>query len=366
MARAQAVAAGCRIFRRLSIAVVVAAALVAAGVALWLVVRPSARAPHLLVGVDDDTVKWTSTPLAVVHWQRSLGAQAVRVWVPWHGEARLSRIRRVELSRAEQAARATHVVLAISGFANEAPLDTPAENRFCGYARAVVSLVPDADAVVVWNEANSPTYWRGTAREYESLLARCYDILHRAGLTVLDSTASAHSPRAFLRALGDAYRSSGRQRPLVDAFGHNPYPATATEAPGARHRSDFLGEGDYGTLLATLRSAFARTPQHALDVWYLEDGFQSEVPPRLRWEYTGRETVPATTPELQAERLADAIRLAACQPRVHAFFNFELVDESRLSGWQSGLIWRGVRRKPAAGAFAAAAREAASGCRGAP
>ena len=44
-----------------------------------------------------------------------------------------------------------------------------------------------------------------------------------------------------------------------------------------------------------------------------------------------------------------------------AFFNFELVDETRLAGWQSGLFWRGAERKPAAGAFAAAARATRTG-----
>ena len=48
--------------------------------------------------------------------------------------------------------------------------------------------------------------------------------------------------------------------------------------------------------------------------------------------------------------------LAACQPLVRAFFNFELVDERRLAGWHSGLIWRGGRVKPAAAAFARAPR----------
>jgi hypothetical protein len=219
--------------------------------------------------------------------------------------------------------------------------------------------VPDAIAIVVWNEANSPTFWRGTPAEYEALLARCYDVLHRPGLTVLDSTASAHAPEAFLRGVGDAFRRSGRTRPLVDAFGHNPYPAAPSEAPGARHRIGFLGEGDYARLAAVLRRAFGG-PQ---DVWYLEDGYQSIVPPDLRARYAGRENVTPIAPSLQATRIAQAIELAACQPRVHAFFNFELVDETHLTGWQSGLVWRGVQRKPAAAAFAAAARRASSGCR---
>ena len=59
--------------------------------------------------------------------------------------------------------------------------------------------------------------------------------------------------------------------------------------------------------------------------------------------------------------MRSAIRLAACRPEVRAIFNFELVDESRLAGWHSGLEWRGRHPKPAAAAFAAAARAATHG-----
>jgi hypothetical protein len=296
----------------------------------------------LLVGVDDDTLKWTPFPLTVVRRQQALGAGAVRVWVPWHGEKTPTAVRRVELSRAETAARTTTVVLAVFGFGAQTPLADWSQRRFCGYARAALDLVPDARAVVVWNEANSRTYWRGTPAEYESLLARCYDMLHRRGVQVLDSTASAHNPIAFLDALAHAYRASGRTQPLVDAFGHNPYPLTSAEAPTVSHRGDFVGEADYPKLVAALR-AFGGSPA----IWYLEDGFQTDV----------------ITPAQQAQSVGTAIRMAACQPLVRAFFNFELVDESRLAGWQSGLIARGGRDKPAAAAFAAAARSAAGGCR---
>jgi hypothetical protein len=167
---------------------------------------------------------------------------------------------------------------------------------------------------------------------------------------VLDSTASAHAPEAFLGAVAAAYRRSGRTRPLVDAFGHNPYPRTASEPPTARHDAGFVGEGDYERLRRALR------PFGEPDVWYLEDGFQSAVPHALRGRYDGRETIAPATAAQQARNLGAAIALAACQPHVRAFFNFELVDETRLAGWQSGLVWRGVHRKPAAAAFAAAPR----------
>ena len=287
----------------------------------------------------------------------------MRVWVSWYGEARPGPTRTTELGRAEQAATRIGVVLAVFGFGHSTPRTPAAQRRFCAYAGDALARVPDARAVVVWNEANSPTYWRDGAGAYESLLARCYDVLHRVrpGIVVLDSTGSAHDPVAFLRALGAAYRASGRTRPLVDAFGHNPYPASAGEPVTARHGGGFLGEGDYPRLAATLAAAFAGTPQHSHAVWYLEDGFQTEVPGSLADLYTGRETVAVDAPALQAERVRAAIRLAACQPDVRAIFNFELVDESRLAGWQSGLEWRGRHPKPAAAAFATAARDTAHG-----
>lgn len=340
---------GYRVARRQAIAAGLGLALGLTALALWLW-WPAPSPRTLLVGVDDDTLKWTPRPLGVVRRQRQLGADAVRVWVPWHGERRPLATRRVELGRIEQAAQRTTVVLAVFGFARASPVEPWAQRRFCGFARRALALVPDARAVVVWNEANSPTYWRGTPTEYEQLLARCYDTLHRDGLTVLDSTASAHAPASFLRGVAAAYRRSGRTRPLVDAFGHNPYPRTNVEPPDAKHVRGFLGEGDYDRLLAALR------PFGDPDVWYLEDGFQSAVPPRLRGRYRGHETVPVVSPETQGARLRAAIALAACQPRVRAFFNFELADEIRLAGWQSGLVWRGVRPKPAAAAFASAPR----------
>ncbi len=306
-----------------------------AGIGIWLIARPSAQPRALIVGVDDDTLKWTPFPLTVVRRQESFGASAVRVWVPWRGEIRPTAVRRVELSRAETAARKTTVVLAVFGFAAQTPTASWQQTRFCNYAKAALGLVPDARAVVVWNEANSPTYWSGTAAQYESLLARCYGELHTSRVAVLDSTASGHDPIHFLDALAVAYRTSGRTRPLVDAFGHNPYPLTPTEQPGVVHLGDFLGEGDYVRLVETLQ-AFEPKPS----IWYLEDGFQTTK----------------ITPAQQALDVTDAIAMAACQPLVHAFFNFELVDEKRAAGWHSGLIWRGGRVKPAAKAFAGAPR----------
>jgi hypothetical protein len=89
----------------------------------------------------------------------------------------------------------------------------------------------------------------------------------------------------------------------------------------------------------------------------MENGFQTRVPPSKREHYYGEETdhwaVPARAPDGvepwfrdQAGQLHDALLLAHCQPEVGAFFNFELIDEDRLAGWQSGVLWRDGTRKP--------------------
>jgi hypothetical protein len=52
----------------------------------------------------------------------------------------------------------------------------------------------------------------------------------------------------------------------------------------------------------------------------------------------------------QARQLIDALKLAYCsQPFVDAFFNFQLADERRLAGWQSGLLWADWQPKPSSG-----------------
>ena len=63
----------------------------------------------------------------------------------------------------------------------------------------------------------------------------------------------------------------------------------------------------------------------------------------------------------QASQLRDALLLAHCQPEVGAFFNFELIDEDRLAGWQSGVMWRDGTRKPSYEAFRKAVAHVQSG-----
>jgi hypothetical protein len=124
--------------------------------------------------------------------------------------------------------------------------------------------------------------------------------------------------------------------------------------------------------MSVLQAAFGGTAQPlpgegSTTIWYLEDGFQTTIQPDKRRLYSGRETMRALAPYLspaeasvgaaaglvrdQASQLRDALELAYCQPAVGAFFNFELIDDHDLGGWQSGVLWADGSRKPSYLAF---------------
>jgi hypothetical protein len=329
---------------------------------------PARAGTGLLVGVDDDLIKWTARPQPILSSVRTLGIDAMRVTLTWRpGQRNLTGRDHVELRRAMAARRlGVRVVLAVYGRSFEAPRGPLERENYCRFLRNVLLRYTEIEDVVVWNEANSAAFWDPGADApavYEALLARCWDVLHSSipGVDVLTTTAASQDPTGFIRGVGAAYRASGRDRPLFDTAGHNPYPLTPDEPPTAEHHV-YVGEGDYERLVAALDEAFAGTAQPQPAIWYLEDGFQTAVARSRRSLYAGRESVRrALSPDAQAAQLAAALRLADCQPRVAGFFNFLLVDEQRLVGWQSGLLWADWRRKPAFEAYRQAIDEVRRG-----
>lgn len=346
----------------------------------------SAPSTPFLVGVDDDLVKWLGRPNGVLAKYRDLGVEAVRVTIPWHrGMTKPTKLVGTYLSRsAGLVAHGQRVVIAVFGSPSQAPIDAQGRAQYCEFLHHVLLHVPFRD-VVIWNEANSPRFWPqgpgAGAPAYEALLATCWTRLHflrGARVNVISTTAAHHDPAGFIRAVGDAYRASGRGRPIVDTFGHNPYPDSASEAPWVEHADPAtVGEGDLDRLLGAIHDAFDGTAQPEpgtgrTTVWYLEDGFQTSVPGSKRPLYHGVETDPGVVPALlgdgaepwvrdQAHQIRDALYLARCQPTVGAYFNFELLDEDRLSGWQSGLLWRDGTEKPSYRAFKDAVAAVADG-----
>jgi hypothetical protein len=353
----------------------------------------------MLVGVSEDMMKWSPTRTALVRGHMAhLGMGAVRVTLRWSPDDEYpSGSTMLALRRAEQAANGRRLVLAVYSKARRAPKIARLRRAYCGFVVQLLELAPDVNDVVIWNEPNSGRFWRpqfnpdGTsaaAPAYEALLAECWDQLHafRPGVNVIAASAPrgnddpaarrpSTSPILFYTELAVAYRASGRDRPIFDTVGHNPYPNTSAEPPWVRHEGGTIGEGDYDKLVRVLIDGFAGTaqpvPGQGLSIWYMEDGFQTRVRPDLAPDYTGQETdrwaLDATAQGRrtaasgravdQATQLADALKLAACQPYVGAFFNFLLADETGLGGWQSGLLWANWQPKPSYRAFARAAAD---------
>lgn len=351
------------------------------GVSLWLVASACAlvlaggahAGPGLLVGVDDDAVKWTD-PATLLPLYADLGVDAVRVTLDW--QPRQTAPRADALPNVGEAALAARVVLEVGGGPrSHPPLTAAARDRYCGYVAAALRDHPAIADVVIWTEANQPTFWpRPSAPAYVALLARCWDVLHEEfpDVNVIASTGpharvrGAVAPARWYALLGDALRQSGRRARIVDTFGHNVYPDTPREPPWKQHRGPSIDEGDYATLVSALRRSFRGTGQPGagragVTIWYLEDGYQSSV--RGREElYARRENVrELLSPVEQGRQLAAAVRLAYCQPFVGAFFNFQLADDASLVGWQSGVLWPDLTPKPAWQPFADAIADVAAG-----
>jgi hypothetical protein len=322
--------------------------------------------------VDDDSLKWYGHTSSLLSIYRTLGVGAVRVTLDWTpGQSFPSGTGRTELQRAANAGRSVRVVLAVTGPAPQPPLDEASRADYCGFVANILRRYPWIHDVAIWTEPNSARFWqprKGAAAAYEALLATCWDALHAAepAANVIATSAPHANPGHWYETIGQAYKASGRTLPVFDTVGHNAYPETSAEAPGARHgkHSHSIDEGDLDRLLAALRKGFKGTGQPlpgggGVTVWYLEDGFQT-TPGRPLYSGTENGKRPVSEDQ-QAAQLTAAVELAYCQPFVGGFFNFELRDDATLDGWQSGLVRPDWSPKPAFAAYAQALQDAAAG-----
>ena len=234
----------------------------------------------------------------------------------------------------------------------------------------------------------------GVRRAYEALLARCYDDpaprlkVNVIGLA-LSSTGNdddglhlAGGVHPQLSATPTA-RAAGQSR-ILDTVAHHPYGLDAAERPvaqahrGEDDRNGRLEQADVQPLPRFDGTGTADPGRGDVRLWYTESGVQTAVDagksavhrePRTR---SPSPTTPAGSrtrrrPRRRADapdqctQALDAIRLAACQPHVTAYFNFLLADEPVLAGWQSGALWVDRTRKDSWPAFQQAIAVATTG-----
>jgi hypothetical protein len=329
---------------------------------------------------------------AVVTPAAGLGASAFRFTLQWApGQTVLSSGQAATLHAGVSAASTMRIVLSVYGTTSTAPADAAARTAYCAFVADALRLEPSIEDVVIWNEPNKDQFWHPVSpAAYEALLAACDDALP-ASINIIgfalshngNDDAQGASPGAFIRAVGTAYRASGRSSRIFDTVAFHPYPATSLERPWAKHvGSAMIGEGDWNKLMYNLWLAFDGTGQDlpgqgGVSIWYTELGFQTAVPAAKASLYSGSENV-ATLPEDvggdtephpaatspapdQATQIEDAVALATCQPYVGAIFNFLIADESVLPGWQSGLLYPDFTKKTSYAAVAPTLARAAAG-----
>ena len=371
--------------------------MLAAVLAAALVAVPGARAggPSLAIGATEDSVR--SPLLAVAKAQMNLlalaGFRAVRITQTWAPEEHSVSPADATILRNVSAAAALDdvqvLVSVLSQGSATTPLTDDEQSRFAAYAASVLRAMPSTRIVIVGNEPNLNRYWLpqfnadgsdAAAPAYETLLARTYDALKAVSppVTVLGGAVSprggdvpglrpTHSPTAFIRDLGTAYRASGRSTPIMDGFAFHPYEDNSSIAPvaGTHPQTTTIALADYDKLVALLGEAFDGTAQagSTLPIYYDEFGVESQIPPAKQQLYTGDEPtttkpVPETT---QAAYYRQAVQLAFCQPNVRGLFLFHAFDETALPAWQSGLYYADDSPKTSLAAVRAAMEQSRRG-----
>jgi hypothetical protein len=356
----------------------------------------SDRRRTLVVGVVDDALAQQSLSFAQsqVDVSRDAGFDAAIVSATWkRGQRRPPRNLVHVLGNVAAATKQADMQLFIvvwHGLGRETPR-TPSERAdFAAYCAAVVKALPALSYVIVGNEPNLDTFWKPqfgaggrdlAAFGYLDLLARSYDAIKSADPSVQvvggalaprgadrpDGSRPTHSPTAFIRDLGSAYRASGRKRPLMDAFAFHPYMQASRLSPTAPHpKNTSITLADYPKLVALLDEAFKGTAQRGarLPVYYTEFGVQTIVP-RSKLRFYGDQDSPERPDSvgfgLQAAYYRSALALAYCQPTVRGIFVFHTFDEADFAGWQSGLYFADGTPKPSLPAFKRAVADLRNG-----
>ena len=342
-------------------AVVIAAAAAALAV-------PSAFAGRgLHVGVAEDAAIW-GDPDTEMDLAKQAGYDTIRLTAQWAaGQTYIPGLLMGRLQRAATAATRRGIQPVVSIY-NQAETFTPSEptsrGQFVSFAVSVVRELPWVTTFIVGNEPNSNVYWRpqfdpkggdAAAVAYEQLLAATYDAIKavRPNVTIVggalasrgtdDATSKkqSHSPTAFIRDLGAAYRASGRRTPIMDVFDEHVYPDNSALPPSMPHAGTGIAAGDYAKLVAALGKAFDGTAQKGstLPILYGEFGVESAIPSAKAALYHGTQSAPAVDEATQARYDTEVLKLALCAPNVIGLTMFHVTDESDLAGWQSGLFY---------------------------
>jgi hypothetical protein len=314
-------------------------------------------------GANDDTGKYSDNPAAFFQQMAGVGMKQNVMTVRWTpGSPAIPD--QGFLNKAVPAALAQGVtpVFAVYPYppsAIEAGAADPA--AFGAWLGSLADAYPGVRTYIVGNEPNLNTFWRpqgdgaGTilsAAAFGPFLAAGYDALKPRGVTVLGvglsprgeldpDRAGKTAPVAWLKALGEWYRGSGRTSPLMDGFSFHPYPNPSdfTVPLSFAYGWPNASVQELARIKQALADAFDGTGQPRVKLFLDEVGWQVDT--SARSEYEGSENVRVTSEQGQAQIYGDLVRFVACDADVAQLNFFGFHDERSRAGWQAGTHWAG-------------------------
>ena len=353
--------------RRLSAALACAcAALVLAG-----------GASSTTFGVADDAGKYANDGGAgFFDLLTQLGMSENRMAVFWDPANPTTIVDQAFLDRAVPAAarHGIEVMFAIYPLKARALVDTPnGIQLFADYAARVARRYPSVKKIICLNEGNQPRFHQPQFDDagngisgyvQEQAVAACYDALKAVDPTIdviafglsprgnddFEAVSNvSHSPIRFLQEVGDAYRRSGRTRPIADDVSLHCYPNVNTDSPAVGYvwpkvgcvNLDRFKQAWWDAFHGTGQPLFREAGQSGgpfVRIYIDEVGYQVGIPPDKTGLYSGAENVPVVDEATQAAWYAQLVAMMACDPNVALLNFFHAVDETALPAWQSGLV----------------------------
>jgi hypothetical protein len=382
---------------------------VALVVACALSIVGAASADPMRYGVADDWPKFH--PCGDVWWSsaKDIGYQDLRMTVKWDETTPTVIPYQANIQAAIDCARLNDIrpILSVYPLHPSAIGSSDAQQQaFSSFVALVAQAFPQVTDVIVGNEPNLNRFWQpqyvggkdAAATDYEHTLAYSYDKLKvaRPDATVWgpaissrgndDANAASnpsHSPVWFIKYLGDAYKASGRQKPIFDEFDFHPYPPTQDTDPfSKKFEWPQAGAANLDRIKQALWDAFNGTAQATVTEQSGGKTAAFAAPQRLpiNMDEAGDQTVitghePAydgtpenVTPTSEAQQSTNHVELAeigACDPSVKTVLWFPLIDEPGISsGFQSGNLFADLAKKQSYAGMKAKIASAKGNCQG--
>jgi hypothetical protein len=344
--------------------------------ALVALALPASAAAEVVIGAADNRPE--SSPEQAERFYDTMfdvGLTENRLAVIWNPQRPNVIDGQAALEQAVRLADARGISITFSVFArpsNAISANPTNAARFVSFFGHLARTFPTVRSFIVGNEPNKPLGWlpqfspagRAVAcSSYAGILAAAYDALKAVNpaINVIGLAAGARgndnprarsnastSPVRCIRDIGRAYRASRRRRPLMDELSLHPYPNNAADSLETGYRWPNAGIPNLARIKQAVWDAFNGTAQplfvepgapfRTMRFRLNEVGWQTTIPPNSAHAYGRQENVPVTDDGHQAAMYGNLIPYLACDPAVRSVLFFNMVDDSDLTGWQSGLL----------------------------